>query len=528
MDRRPPSRYGCLECSEDAEAVLGERLPAAAEERYFEHIRSCPRCWRAHRVLQRLYAGPDVPSERSSTALNREFAGILRGLAEAREETSRGGRVDRLGASVAIATLAATACILALMLIPGQGGDLFDRTPWVIAFEDPDTVYGGIDHPAMVYGRIVGGQGRVLDGRGNPLADHVFPTATRLETDVAESMQLQLVGKILTNIGPSSELTWRSAGAGEVELGLDRGLVAFRYDRLPGDPMLKIETPTATVKIRGTVFTVEVDDAGHTTVSVLRGKVEVEGPDKRILADVRAGYRFDVAARSFTDVGRAEVQVALPLSLGPRNAAEELSGGRIPSSWTVPGLPANPQYRTLDNLIEITDKPRRPSARVARVERRATSVLAPNDDGQALLEMLVRDAEKTRAETIRRSLSRCEELYLSPDSRYRSSQCLRGFIDEHGGDARAAEAHLLIGIQRMDYAGDHQAAMDAFRKFIERAPDHPEAELARYRLWLAATEKGDIQEAKRLGRAYLHSHPRGRYVGQIIKRFHDLASELGG
>ncbi|MCA9661176.1 MAG: FecR domain-containing protein, partial [Myxococcales bacterium] len=526
MDSRRPSRYGCLECSEDAEAVLGERLPAAAEERYFDHIRGCSRCWRAHRVLQRLYAGPDVPSERSSTSLNREFAGILRGLAEAREERSRASRATHLGASTAVVALATTACVLALMLIPGQGGDLFDRTPWVIAFQDPDTVYGGIDHPAMVYGRIVGGQGRVLDSRGETLADHIFPIATRLETDAAESMQLQLVGKILTNVGPSSELTWRSAGSGEVELGLERGLVAFRYDRLPGDPTLKIETPTATVQIRGTVFTVEVDDAGHTTVSVLRGKVEVQGPDKRVLADVRAGYRFDVAARSFSDVGRAEVQVALPLSLGP-SGVEELSGGRIPSSWTVPGLPVNPQYRTLDNLIEITDKPRR-QGRVARVDRSAKSALAPNDDGQALLEMLVRDAENTRAEAIRSSLARCKELYLSPDSRYRSSQCLRTFIDEHDGDTRAAEAHLLIGIQRMDYAGDHQAAMDEFRKFIERAPDHPEAELARYRLWLAATEKGDIQEAKRLGRAYLHSHPRGRYVGQIIKRFRDLASELGG
>ena len=97
--------------------------------------------------------------------------------------------------------------------LPGQGGDLFDRTPWVIAFQDPDTVYGGIDHPAMVYGRIVGGQGRVLDSRGETLADHIFPIATRLETDAAESMQLQLVGKILTNVGPSSELTWRSAGS---------------------------------------------------------------------------------------------------------------------------------------------------------------------------------------------------------------------------------------------------------------------------------------------------------------------------
>jgi len=527
---RPPSRYGCVERREDAEAVLGERLPAAAEERYFDHIRSCSPCWRAHRLLQEIYTEPEVPAGRSSSSLDREFVGILRGLSEAKEHDTWGGRASRLGASVAITTLITTACVLALMLLPGPSGDLFALAPSRIAFDTPDTVYGGFDHPARVYGRIVGGHGRALATDGEPLDDHIFPASTRLQTDASESMQLQLVGKILGNIGPASQLTWRSAGAAEVDLSLERGLVAFRYDRLPGDPILNVQTPTATVRIRGTVFTVEVDDAGQTAVSVLRGRVEVlDVSATRVIADVRAGYRFDVARHSFADVGRSEVQVALPLSQVPGVDGEDLTGGRIPSTWTVPGLPNKPKYRTLDNLIELTNKPRRraQSARVASTDRSAKTSLAPNDDGQTLLEDLLLDAENRRAEAIRSSLARCKELYLSPESRYRSSQCLNTFMDEHGSDALAAEGHLLIGIQRMDYAGDHQAAKAEFRKFLERAPDHPEAELARYRLWLAATEHGDIREAKRLGRDYLRHHPRGRYVGQVIKRFRSLADELG-
>lgn len=528
MQSHLPSRYGCVERNEDAEAVLGERLPAAAEERYFDHIRSCSPCWRAHRLLQELYAEPELPAARSSNSLDREFVDILRGLAVSRQTASFRDRASHLGASVAIATLVAVACVLALMLLPGPNGDLFALAPSRIAFDTPDTIYGGIDHPAMVYGRIVGGHGRALAENGDALDDHIFPAKTRLQTDASESMQLQLVGKILGNIGPSSELTWHSAAANKVDLSLERGLVAFRYDRLPGDPLLNIQTPNATVRIRGTVFTVEVDDAGQTAVSVLRGRVEVlDVTGTRVIADVRAGYRFDVARHSFADVGRSEVQVALPLSQVPGVGGDDLVGGRIPSTWTVPGLPTKSKYRTLDNLLELTNKPRpRRSARIARSGAKAS--LAPNDDGQALLEDLLRDAENTRAEAIRDSLARCKELYLSPESRYRSAQCLNAFMQKHGSDALAAEGHLLIGIQRMDYAGDHQAAKAEFRKFLERAPDHPEAELARYRLWLAATEQGDIQEAKRLGRAYLHRHPRGRYVGQVIKRFRGLASELGG
>ena len=496
---------------------------------------ACSPCWRAHRLLQELYAEPEAPAERSSGSLDREFNGILRGLADAQDEQSLRGRASRFGASVAITTLAAVACLLALMLLPGPSGDLFALAPSRIAFDTPDTVYGGFDHPARVYGRIVGGHGRALALGGESLDDHIFPVSTVLQTDSTGSMQLQLVGKILGNIGPSSEVTWRTAAASEVELSLERGMVAFRYDRMPGDPILNIQTPTANVRIRGTVFTVEVDDAGETAVSVLRGRVEVlDVTGARVIADVRAGYRFDVAHHSFADVGRSEVQVALPLSQVPGAGDDDLAGGRIPSTWTIPGLPNKPAYRTLENLIELTNKPRRrpQDPRVARSDRRAKPSLAPNDDGQALLEDLLRDAQSTRAdhsaraEAILRSLARCKELYLSPESRYRSAQCLNAFMDKHGSDALAAEGHLLIGIQRMDYAGDHQAAKAEFRKFLERAPDHPEAELARYRLWLAATEQGDIQEAKRLGRAYLHHHPRGRYVGQVIKRFRGLASEL--
>lgn len=518
------SRYGCPEAQEDAEAALADRLPEAAQQRYQEHLRECPRCRRAHRVLDALYR-PVAPAERSSAALEREFSGILRRMAATEGE---GSWASRAASSLAIVALAATAMLLTLMLIPGQRSNLYALAPSWIEIDTPDTIYGGIDHPAQVYGRIISGQGEVVATDGEPLGHHVFPTETRLRTAADESMQLQLVGKILSNIGPGTDVAWTGASPHAVSLDLDRGLVAFRYDRLPADPLLNIQTPDARVRIRGTVFTVEVDDAGHTTVAVLRGRVDVlDAAGKRVIADVRAGYRFEVASQSYSDVGRREVQLALPLSQESSGHGDELADGRIPSSWVVSGLPSDPTQRTLDNLIEINYVPH-PRARVAQA-RRPTGALGPDDDGQELLEMLIRDAESTRAEAIADSLARCKELHASPETRYRAALCLSNFIRKHGDNRLAAEGLLLLGIHRMDYAGDHQAAIDDFRRFLELAPDHPEAELASYRLWLAATEQGNIQEAKRLGRDYLRAYyPRGRYVYQIDQRFPELLADRGG
>lgn len=97
---------------------------------------------------------------------------------------------------------------------------------------------------------------------------------------------------------------------------------------------------------------------------------------------------------------------------------------------------------------------------------------------------------------------------------------------EHGDDKDLVEGHLLIGILRMDFANDYPAAKLAFERFIERAPGHPEAELARYRLWLASIEDGDIHGAIDRGREYLRRYPNGKYAGKILQRFPRMVSEL--
>jgi hypothetical protein len=144
------------------------------------------------------------------------------------------------------------------------------------------------------------------------------------------------------------------------------------------------------------------------------------------------------------------------------------------------------------------------------------------DEGEDLIEQLVEDAEATRKKELRGWLERCRELYYEPENRYRAARCLSALMDKYGDDPLAVEGYLLIGILRMDFALDHRAADVKFTEFLQRAPDHPRAELAMYRLWLSSTEEGRIAEALERGHAYLKRYPNGRYVGRILQRFPEL------
>jgi hypothetical protein len=395
-------------------------------------------------------------------------------------------------------------------------------------------------HHAQSYGRVVGGYAEVTPPGEQAATTNTFPVGTRFEVAVDDSLQVGLIGKIVANFTPASEIEWTTASPTLLEIEVERGVAAVRYDRRPSDPILQIRTPNAVVRVIGTVFTVQVDGASNTIVSVLRGQVEVLHPDtNRLLAEVESGYRFDVKKSTFDDVGKLEVEAALPLSNDPADGESSetlaLQGGRIPTSWNVPGLPQDPQYRTLEF---VPARPGSPSATVSLSSRSGKSTSGAlaarptrdtrqvEDEGEDLIERLVKDAESTRRKELRGSLETCRGLYESHETRYLAAKCLSNFIDKYGEDPLAVEGYLLVGMLRMDYALDYEAAEVAFQTFLRRAPNHPSAEFALYRMWLASTENGRISEALERGRKYLARHPNGRYVGKILQRFPELKSAL--
>ena len=554
------ARYGCLECQEDAELAVADRLHPALDARYRTHLRACGDCRRMNQLLEAVYRGPDPASSGLGTlrlsASDREFAAILRRVPAERALPWP----QRALHTVGVITLATAAAALALaLLLPRQHAALEGAPLGGISAalqgvgpgarasaRDVDSGSEASAHQAQVdYGRVIAGRGYLSTrGDGPPVLTDTFTVGTRFSVELGQSLQVGLLGRILANFEPGTEIEWTQAGSGALDLTLERGHIAVRYERQPTDPVLNIHTPSALVRVVGTVFTVEVDDLGSTNVAVLRGRVEVLNPeDHAFVADVQAGYRFELARMTYGDVGRHDVRVAMPLSdevpnsrhgrgPGHGNSALLLSSadGTIPRSWVVPGLPAELPLRRLENILTRAPQPEfhfdRPS--IVRPGARAIGSLAAAkaDDGQSLLDKLVRDAAEARLEQARAALERCKTLYQSAQTRYLSARCLTGFMAAHGDDQDLVEGHLLIGILRMDFANDYTAARLAFQRFIERAPGHPEAELARYRLWLASIEDGDVRGAIDHGREYLRRYPNGKYAGKVLQRFPRLVSEL--
>lgn len=542
-------RYGCHECREDMELVMGGRAHPSIREQYETHLQGCRTCRHMHRVMDALYEGPEVPAGPQGIYEEREFQQILeRSRGEQEERPMR--LLPKLAVPTGIAGLSLAALGLVFSLFQGDASD--EGTARQIAAahdlpaiadgrgdgsataedQDIETLQaladGGIDHPAQSYGRVVGGHGQLLTSAGTRVPTRTFPVGTRFKVGLNESLQVGLSGKIVGSFTPGAEVEWTDASPKLLEIEVHRGLVAFRYERKPSDPTLLVRTPTALVKVVGTVFTVQVNSDGETVVSVVRGEVEVLDPSSsRLLASVEAGYRFDVASSSYSDVSKAEIVAALPLSTeGPVEDELAQPSGRIPGSWNVPGLPTDPARRTIANMpdrggndldaesfLELAEKPRREHILI-------------EDEGEDLIEQLIRDAEATRRKELRAGLQQCRRLYQSEASRYKAGACLAKFMQKYGDDPAAVEGYLLIGILRMDFALDYRAAEDAFRHFLRRAPRHPSAELAVYRMWLAATEDGRISLAIKRGQIYLERYPNGKYVGKVLQRFPELKSAL--
>ncbi len=547
-ETQPRTRYSCQEAREDSELVLSDRAIGELRERYDEHLRGCRDCRRVHRALYAVYEGPVVPPTTAGIREEKQFHAVLRRM--------KTDRVDpwyrRWAVGATVGGLATAAAVLTLTL--------FDIAPEVLSLPPSDEssgqlagafggsgasefaypTDGGIEHPAQSYGRVVGGLAIIMPPGEQAANSNTFPVGTRFSVDPEHSLQVGLVGKIVANFTPSSEFEWTAASPSLLELQVDRGIAAVRYDRRPSDPVLQIRTPTAVVRVIGTVFTVQVDGNSNTIVSVLRGQVEVLHPKtNRLLAEVESGFRYDVGKSTFDDPGKAEVEAALPLSNdhGKEDATGEeilaLADGHIPTGWNVPGLPQDARFRTLDYVPARAPQARSTGSVVVRAPRREPAAVVGSrdarqvdDDGEDLLAGLVRDAELTRRKELRSALETCRGLYESVETRYLAAKCLSTFIEKYGDDPLAVEGHLLVGILRMDYALDYAAAEVAFQTFLRRAPNHASAEVALYRMWLASTENGRISEALDRGRKYLSRYPNGKFVGKLLQRFPELKSAL--
>ena len=547
------TRYGCHECREDSELVMSNRATPEVRSLYESHIGTCRHCRRMHRLLYAAYEGPMVPPPLSGIREEREFQTILRRMKNERPEPWYQKWTIRVGVT-ALAGAAAALTLSLFDIVPptldldgkGEAGSpvavLDDSGSQVVLESGHGEVTGSsLRHAAQAYGRIVGGSAAVLPpGATEPTTSNTFPVGTTFDVGQGEGLQVGFVGKMVANFSPGSRVTWETGKPSLIQVEVERGMAAFRYDRDPTDPILQVRTPTAIIRVVGTVFTVQVDDTDSTIVSVLRGQVDVLDPEtNRTVAEVESGLRFDVARGTFDDVGKFEVQASLPLSVEVEDDESlAVAVGRIPSSWNVPGLPTDPLSRTLANV------PARPGEVAYQVPSlRVMGTTGPSeseeplptkpparrqveDEGDELLESLMRDAAAARRKELRAALENCKGLYQSHETRYRAAKCFSTFLGKYEDHPAAVEAWALLGILRMDYALDYRAAEVALQNYLSRAPNGPHAEIAMYRMWLSSVEDGRISQSLSRGREYLVRYPNGRFVGKILQRFPELKSEI--
>lgn len=526
---RPGARYRCQEVRDDADQVLLGRASRQVQMMYASHVGDCPSCQSFDRALREAFRGPSTPAPSSLRAQEEEFAKISQSLAN-------GGRSarPRLGSSLAPLVLA-LAGALALFAVTRPTASTPGADEIVLSEgEQPAASYaaahipdqrGAFGHHAQAFGRLLGGRAELLDEQGRPAAPHSFRRGTQLHA-TTDAVQLALFGRVLVNLDPGTRARWARATHDLVELELLQGRLAVRYDRRPEDPVLQIRTPTALVRVLGTVFTVELTDDGNTLVSVLRGQVEVLHPTTGAkMAEVEAGYLFDVRGSTYADVGRPEVSSALRLADAAADP-EAAARGTVPERWVVPGLSEQDGLRTLNHVPDRAPLSSTRRRRATQARHSPPPPPGPSDEGADLIAGLVEQAKADRRHAMQAALERCRGLYVDVETRYASAGCLEKFMRRYRNEPGGAEGLLLIGMLRMDFAQDYQAATLHFEEFLRRAPDHPRAELAMYKLTLAAIESGQIGLGMRRGRAYLGRYPNGHYVGHILQRFPELRDEI--
>jgi hypothetical protein len=87
-----------------------------------------------------------------------------------------------------------------------------------------------------------------------------------------------------------------------VLLTLNRGKLHAMFDKITGNEPRVVQTPGALLAVRGTQYTVTVDNGGQTQLDVFEGTVEVRSPLRPEPFLVHAGERGDFSRRSMPEV----------------------------------------------------------------------------------------------------------------------------------------------------------------------------------------------------------------------------------
>jgi hypothetical protein len=175
----------------------------------------------------------------------------------------------------------------------------------------------------------VAGQAVLLSGGGAPLlltSGYILSPGDRVDTRGGGRVVIDLSDGSMVVVAPESVVTlkdYRTAGSLRELFEITLGAVRVKINHFAGKPNpYRMNSPTASIAVRGTEFTVTVSETGDTEVDVIEGLVEVtqrNDPSRSVLLEAGRGVLIQ-AGQNLRLIG------ANPGPPGNRDAADRDGG----------------------------------------------------------------------------------------------------------------------------------------------------------------------------------------------------------
>ncbi len=156
-------------------------------------------------------------------------------------------------------------------------------------------------------------------------AGYILNPGDRIDTRGGGRVVIDLSDGSMVVVSPESIVTlkdYRAAASLRELFGITLGMVRVKINHFAGKPNpYRMNSPTASIAVRGTEFSIEVDAEGNTTVEVFEGAVEVtslSNPDRKVLIEAGRGVLVQ-GGQDFHLIG------ANPAQPGNRDAADRNS-----------------------------------------------------------------------------------------------------------------------------------------------------------------------------------------------------------
>jgi TolA-binding protein len=286
-------------------------LDAVRRGRLMLHLKRCEACRAAAEELAQIESAiteiPPMPEERSRQIYDNLVPAVYQiavDLAPAPRRPARYPLSLALGFG-----LSAVAAVVLVTLVAYRSFPV-SSVPVASDPKGPQAVTG------RTFGRLSGlvdrSEGDVrVDGVPISRGDGTIAVQKGTAIQVADGARLSFRIGDAARVALVGAARWRVENASDtaIEVMLERGRIAVEFDGMRGRS-LDVRTPDSMVRVRGTLFTVEVSREGGTQVAVIEGRVEVV-PLKggSALVEVGAGEQVsipgDETPRALSDEQRA-------------------------------------------------------------------------------------------------------------------------------------------------------------------------------------------------------------------------------